>query len=114
MTSTQPLLATVSPNAGGTAALLEFEALVRKLSNAGVSLSVTPDVDAQLNAYEEIIVSVHLPGHARPHSLACVVRHRSALDDIVVYGCEYDWTATMDPLGVVEDLLEYVLEEPRG
>jgi hypothetical protein len=112
MATNVPMVATVSPNAGGKAALLEFEALVRKLSNAGLSLSVTPEVDAALSAYDEISVSLRLPGQNRLYTLACVVRHRSPLDDIVIYGCEYDWTATMDPLGVVEDLLDFVLDEP--
>ena len=105
------LTVSVAPNTSGNAALLEFETRVRKLSNAGISLSLTRDADAALKAYDELFVSLRLPGNTTLHYIACLVRHRSTIDDQqILYSCEYDWSATIDPLGVVEDLLEYTLE----
>ena len=47
MPAAPSLVATVSPNAGGPASLRSVEAVVRKLSNAGLSLSVSR-MDADL------------------------------------------------------------------
>lgn len=103
------LPATVSPNASGAASLQEFAVTVRRLSNAGISLSVDRDTDSELKVYKELMLNMSLPGNSQAYTIACIVLSRSELDDSVIYGCEYDWSATMDPLGVVEDLLEYTL-----
>lgn len=111
MSLTEHFIASVAPIAGGPAALLEFESRVRKLTNVGISLSVSRDVDAALKPYEGIFVSLRLPGRSTTYHIACLVRHRSmAEDDHVLYSCEYDWSGTSDALGTVEDLLEYTLE----
>ncbi len=112
MSSAPSLVATVSPNAGGPASLRSVEAVVRKLSNAGLSLSVSRMDADLLSGTDEVRVSLTLPGRAQVYAIACLVRHRAAHEDQVLLSCEYDWSATMDPLGVVEDLLEYVLETP--
>lgn len=111
MPPTAHFTASVAPNTSGHAALLEFESRVRKLSNVGISLSLSRDADAALKPYEGIFVSLRLPGGSTTYHIACLVRHRSvAEDDHVLYSCEYDWSGTSDALGVVEDLLEYTLE----
>ena len=105
------LPAVVSPNAGGAASLQEFEIMVRNLSNSGVTLSIDSAVDEALKIHPELMLSLSLPGQSKTYSIACIVRNRDRVDDAIIYSCEYDWSATMDPLGVVEDLLEYVLNE---
>lgn len=104
------LPATVSPNIGGKEGLREYPVTVRTLTNANISLSVSQDVDTELQAHGEIMLNLTLPGHSKRYSIACIVRHRSELNGAFIYGCEYDWSSTMDPLGVVEDILEYTLE----
>ena len=107
----KPLPARVSPQVSGPAALHAYAVTVRNLTDAGISLSVTPDVDAALNLVDEIELTLDLPGQSRSCAIACIVRNRATVDDVVVYGCEYDWSSTLDPLGVVEDLLEYMLDD---
>lgn len=106
----QQLPATVSPNLGGKDGLREFPVTVRQLNNASISLSVSQDVDTELQAQQELMLNLTLPGRNQRYAIACIVRNRSEIDGSFIYGCEYDWSSTMDPLGVVEDLLEYTLE----
>ncbi len=102
--------ASVSPNTTGSAALLEFEVAVRKLSNSAITLDIDSKTDSTLKDYPEISVSLQLPKRAKPYTFACLVRNRTEHDGTVIYTCEFDWGATIDPLGAVEDLLEYTLE----
>jgi len=104
------LPAMLSGNAGGALSLREFAVTVSKLTNSVISLKVSADVDLALQGLTELMLSVTLPGQQKTYSIACVVRNRSEQDGAFFYGCEYDWSATIDPLGVVEDLLEYTLE----
>lgn len=104
------LLATISPNAGGKASLQAFEVRVRSLSNTAITLSLDSEADNILKTFSELKVSLNLPARVTPYTIACVVRNRSPLEETFVYSCEFDWSATVDPLGVVEDLLEYTLD----
>lgn len=88
----------------------EFDAVVRRLSNAGVTFAVSSDSHAELGSHSDVMVSLTLPGRRQLYSIACIVRNRAAVDNQILYGCEFDWSATMDPLGVVEDILEYTLD----
>ncbi|MEQ8663703.1 MAG: hypothetical protein RLW62_23035 [Gammaproteobacteria bacterium] len=112
MPAAPDLVASVSPNVSGPAALLAVEATVRKLSNTGLSLSLLREDAEQLGGADELRVELSLPGRPGTHAVACLVRHRAEYEGAVLLSCEYDWSATMDPLAVVEDLLEYVLESP--
>ena len=103
------LEAHVSPQEGA-ASLQRFDARVRSLSNNGLSLELSPDDNLVLSETESLEVSLRAPDSQRSYSIACVVSNRMPLDDVVVYYCDYDWSATMDPLGVVEDLAEYLLD----
>ncbi|MEQ8493159.1 MAG: hypothetical protein RLW42_02955 [Gammaproteobacteria bacterium] len=85
---------------------------MRKLSNAGLSLSLLREDAELLGGADELRVTLSLPGRTSSHAVACLVRHRAEHEGKVLLSCEYDWSATMDPLAVVEDLLEYVLEAP--
>ena len=38
-------------------------------------------------------------------TIACNIRHRSEIEYGFIYGYEYDWSATTDPLAVVKDLV---------
>jgi hypothetical protein len=104
------LLATISPNTDGKASLQAFEVRVRSLSNTAITMSLDSEADNIFRAYSELKVSLNLPARVAPYTIACVVRNRSALEEAIVYSCEFDWSATVDPLGVVEDLLEYTLD----
>ena len=104
------MAATVSPNVGGKDGLREFAVTVRQLSNANISLNVSQDVDTELQAYRELLLSLKLPGRRQNYAIACIVHNRFELNGEFIYGCEYDWSSTMDPLGVAEDLLEYTLD----
>ena len=104
------LIATISPNTSGSASLQAFEVRVRSLSNTAISLSLESDADNIFRAYSELNVCLNLPTRQSPYTIACVVRNRSAVEETFVYSCEFDWSATVDPLGVVEDLLEYTLD----
>lgn len=103
------LEAHVSPQQG-TASLQRFAARVRSLSNNGLSLELSPDDNLVLGDIESLEISLHAPDSTRSYQIACVVSSRMPIDDVVVYYCDYDWSATMDPLGVVEDLAEYLLD----
>ncbi len=103
--------ATVSPAGGGAASLQSFAATVRALSNSGLSLEVDADTDNVLQKHGELNVALALPGQDKTYNIACVVRSRDAEADSVIYSCEFDWSATMDPLAVAEDLLEFTLDD---
>jgi hypothetical protein len=112
MSPAPDLVASVSPDVSGRAALQTVQATVRKLSNAGLSLSLARE-DAELLAGADALrVRLSLPGQPGGHAVACLVRHRDEHAGQVLLSCEYDWSATMDPLAVVEDLLEYMLDAP--
>lgn len=111
MNPSHELMVSIAPRAPGPAALLAFESRVRKLSNAGVSLYLHRDADDVLKGHDQVLLSFRLPGRASLYRVACLVRYRFATDDEqVLYSCEYDWSETLDPLGVLEDLFEYSLD----
>ena len=60
-----------------------------------------------MNAFD---LSLTLPGRDQESTIACIVRNRMVANDEARYGCEYDWSETHDPLSVVEDLADYVIE----
>jgi len=104
------LEASVSPNASGTAALLALQVAIHNISNVGVSLRVSTNDHATLEAFDDLLLSLKLPGKQQPSIVFCRVRYRARVTDGVLYVCEYDWSATMDPLAVVEDLVGYMLD----
>ncbi len=53
---------------------------------------------------------MRLPGREGVRRIACQVRHRLGEEPDFIYGCEYDWNATIDPMAVAEELLEFMLE----
>jgi hypothetical protein len=83
---------------------------VRHISNVGVSLRLGASAHAALRATDGLMLTLRLPDRDERCRVACVVRHRYADGHHYVYSCEYDWTATNDPLGVIEDLVAFVLE----
>ncbi len=103
------LAAQVSPVTGGADALRSYTVGVRRLTNHSITLDLPGDADEVLHFYPELLVELNLPDRAQPHTIACLVRNRAELNGVHVYSCEFDWSATVDPLGVVEDLLEYTL-----
>ena len=82
---------------------------VRNISNVGVSLRVGASAHQTLSAYDELSLALRLPGRS-VRRIACHVRHRVSENNEFIYGCEYDWSETMDPLTAAEDLLDFVLE----
>lgn len=104
------LAARVSP-ANGIASLDEHTVEISSLSSVGVSFRLDETAHRGLASHDALVLSLALPGHARRSAVACQVRSRTSADDgHVLYSCEYDWSATMDPLGVVEDLVGFMLE----
>ncbi len=83
---------------------------VRNISNIGISLRVNAGTNQALSAYDELSLTLRLPGRQGVRRIACHVRHRSHEGADFIYGCEYDWRATIDPLAVAEELLDFMLE----
>ena len=102
--------AMVSPNAGGNMAFRGYTVVIRNISNVGVSFIVSAAANQMLHDQEDVSLSLQLPDKASASRIACHVRHRAPHGESFIYGCEYDWSATTDPLAVVEDLVEYMLE----
>lgn len=82
---------------------------VRNISNSGVSLGLDADTHAAFEGCTGLRLQLELPGAIDPTRIACRIRYRSEAGDAWVYGCEYDWSETSDSLGVVEDLVAYLL-----
>lgn len=108
--ATSDFHAMVSPNTVGDSALRSHAVAIRNISNVGVSLIISAATHRALHDQEDISLSLQLPDKTAASRIACHVRHRSPDGDSFIYGCEYDWSATTDPLAVVEDLVEYMLE----
>ncbi len=103
--------AAVSPNVAGALALQRFPVRIRSLSNIGVSFLVEAAADDLIKGHTDLTLTLRLPGKATPSTISCHVRHRSSSGEAYLYGCEYDWSGTLDPLGVAEDLVGYMLDE---
>jgi hypothetical protein len=103
--------ARVSPNTSGDQALRSYVVGVRNLSNVGVSLLVPAATHTYLCDQRELTMTLRLPGKDDVCRIACNVRHHYADGDNYIYGCEYDWSATTDPLAVVEDLVAFMLDD---
>lgn len=101
----------VSPNTAGAVALQRFPVRIRSLSNIGVSFIVDSGADELLKLHPDLTLNLKLPGKTTSSTISCHVRHRSGAGDAYLYGCEYDWSGTLDPLGVAEDLVGYMLDE---
>ena len=110
MTTSTHIPASVS-SSSGPESLREYDVFVEALSNSGISLQLDPDVHRRLQSESELIVRLNLPGADKSYRIACLVKSRSESGDTYAYGCEFDWSATMDPLAVVEDLLEYTMND---
>ena len=102
--------ARVSSNEVNSHMLRTYTVDVRNISNVGVSLNVNARVNEELHAQSELLLSLQLPGRSERSRVACHVRHRHVDGTDFIYSCEYDWSATNDALGVIEDLVDYVLE----
>lgn len=83
---------------------------VRNISNLGISLRVNVGTHHALRAHDELSLTLRLPGRPLVRRIACRVRHRLHEDRDFIYGCEYDWHATVEPLAVAEELLEFMQE----
>lgn len=105
------IAASLAPNAPGKAAGITHPVAIHGISNVGVSLLVGTRANAELESFEDLLLSLQLPGKQLPSIIFCRVRHRAAQTEGTLYVCEYDWSATMDPLGVIEDLVGYMLDE---
>jgi PilZ domain len=82
---------------------------VRNISNVGISLRVGASAHQALSTADELSLALRLPGR-NVRRIACQVRHRMFENNDFVYGCEYDWNETIDPLTAAEELLDFVLE----
>lgn len=90
--------------------LRTYDVEVRHISNVGVSLRLGASAHTALRAADGLMLTLRLPERDERCRVACLVRHRYADGHHFVYSCEYDWSATNDPLGVIEDLVAFVLE----
>lgn len=100
----------VSPIIANVLFCPSFAVQIRDLSNVGVSFTVDADGDNLLQAHHQLKLSVKIPGTDAPCSISCRVRYRSRNGDRFFYRCDYDWSGTLDALGVVEDLMAYTLD----
>ncbi|MEM7543687.1 MAG: hypothetical protein AAF384_19170 [Pseudomonadota bacterium] len=101
----------VNAVSGGSVALETYPVELRRITNDGVSMSMSEDADQVLQAHDALNLTLELPDRKLPCSIACIVRHRDVVDNSVVYSCDYDWGATSDSLGVMEELVEYMLPD---
>ncbi|MGE0862189.1 MAG: PilZ domain-containing protein [Gammaproteobacteria bacterium] len=104
------LQAQVAPNVVTDGSLRAYAVGVRKISNAGIILKVPAAVHSALAPHDELWLTLKLPSRPQPVRIATHVRHRLSDGTDYVYGCEFDWSGTFDPLGIAEDLLDFVLE----
>lgn len=104
------LQAQVAPNVVTDGSLRAYAVGVRKISNAGIILKIPAAVHSALAPHEELWLTLKLPSRPQPVRIATHVRHRLSDGTDYVYGCEFDWSGTYDPLGIAEDLLDFVLE----
>ena len=104
------LAAEVTPSEVSDRSLRVYPVGVRNISNVGISLKVSAGAHQALSQHDELSLTLSLPGAQGVRRIACHVRHRLGDENNFVYGCEYDWDATIDPLAVAEELLEFMLE----
>jgi hypothetical protein len=104
------LEAEVTPSEVSDRSLRIYPVGIRNISNVGVSLRVTAGAHQALGHHDELSLTLRLPGRDGVRRIACQVRHRLGEEPDFIYGCEYDWNATIDPLAVAEELLEFMLE----
>lgn len=104
------LEAEVTPAEASDRSLRVYPVAVRNLSNVGISLKVSAGANQSLSKHDELSLTLRLPGSDGVRRIACHVRHRHGDEQEYVYGCEYDWHATLDPLAVAEELLEFMFE----
>lgn len=104
------LEAEVTPSEVTDRSLRVYQVGVRNISNVGISLRVNAGANQALNNHDELSLTLRLPGRQGVRRIACHVRHRVGEEAEFIYGCEYDWNATIDPLAVAEELLDFMLE----
>ena len=83
---------------------------VRNISNVGISVRISASIHQALSTHDELSLTLRLPGRPDVRRIACHVRHRMIDDSDFIYGCEYDWNETIEPLAVAEELLDFMLE----
>jgi hypothetical protein len=106
--------AKVSPASGGEEQLSEYPVSIVNISNTGVSFNIGKEAHRELEDHSAIRIALTRPDDGSTSTIACNIRHRSSIEDGFIYGCEYDWGATNDPLAVVEDLVTYLFELTEG
>ena len=104
------LKAQITPCEVTERSLRSYTVGVRNISNVGISLRLGANAHEVLSAYQELSLTLQLPGRKVVRRIACHVRHRLMEDGDFIYGCEYDWNATIDSLDVAEELLDFMLE----
>ena len=104
--------ATISLTNGGDDQLENQVVSILNISNTGISFTVDQDTDNILKAHSDIRLVLERLEDGSVNKVACIVRHHSKSGDAFIYGCEYDWSATVDPLAVVENFVTYLLEHP--
>ena len=102
--------ATVAPEADGRESVPAFHAAVRNISNIGVSFALTAHADRALEKHGSVVLSLSLPNLVGTKLISCQMRHRTVRDDMILYGCEFDWNRTADASKVISDLIAYLLE----
>lgn len=109
-TAGSELEAEVTASEANDRSLRVYPVSVRNISTLGISLRVNAGTHHALRAHHELSLTLRLPGRQRVRRIACHVRHRLNEDGDFIYGCEYDWHATVEPLAVAEELLEFMQE----
>lgn len=109
-TTGSELEAEVTASAAHDRSLRVYSVSVRNISNLGISLRVNAGTHHALRAHHELSLTLRLPARQLVRRIACHVRHRLNEDRDFIYGCEYDWHATIEPLAVAEELLEFMQE----
>ena len=111
-TANENFRTTISLTNGGDAQLQDHPVSIINISNTGVSFAVDAETDTILKAHSELRLMLERLEDGSVNKVACIVRHHSKSGGAYNYGCEYDWSATVDPLAVVEDFVTYLLERP--
>lgn len=87
---------------------------VRNFSHVGINLCLSASIHRALSQYDELSLTLRLPGRPSVHRIACQVRHRRVDAEDFVYGCAYDWSETMDPHAVAKELLDFMRDNTEG
>ena len=102
--------AAVAPDINDGASVEVYPVSIRNISNTSIAFDVNETIHKVLQHHAALRLSLEFPKEEQASTIACRVRHRTAITGAFIYGCEYDWSATANSLAVVENIVTYIME----